>query len=140
MASRLFGYVLLLGFCALVGCSDNGLVPVKGLVLVDGKPIENAAVLFQPEGGGVPATGVTGPNGEFTLSTAGVGEGATAGMNGVSVVKSVVAQPNKKIEESEIVPMKYETPIKYVSPKTSGISIDVKPGMQPVELKLTSGK
>lgn len=140
MASRTLPYVLVLGICTLVGCSDNGLVPVQGRVLVDGKPIENAAVLFQPESGGVPATGVTGPNGEFKLATAGVGEGATSGMNGVSIVKSVVAQPNRKIEESEIVPMKYETPIKYASPKTSGISIDVKPGMEPVELKLTSGK
>ncbi|MEQ1825981.1 MAG: carboxypeptidase-like regulatory domain-containing protein [Pirellula sp.] len=130
--------------CALftfAGCSDNnGLAPVSGRVLLDDKPVEGAAVMFQPEGGGVPATGVTGPNGEFTLTTSGVGDGASLGMNGVSVVKSVSTQPNRKIEESEIVPMKFETPVKYASPKTSGISIDVKHGMQPVELTLKSGK
>jgi hypothetical protein len=127
-------------FSAIVGCNDNGLAPVSGRVFVDDKPIENAAVLFQPADGGIPATGVTDANGNFKLTTTGVGDGATLGPNGVSVVKSVAAQPNRKIEESEIVPMKYETPVKYASPKTSGITVDVQRGMKPVELKLTTGK
>lgn len=131
--------ILACAFCCFAGCSDNGLAPVSGKVVIDGKPIENAAVLFQPEDGGVPATGVTGPNGEFTLSTGGI-PGAALGKNSVSVAKSVAAQPNRKIEESEIVPTKLETPVKYASPKTSGITIDVKRGMPPVELTLSSGK
>lgn len=125
----------------LSGCgSGNGLAPVTGRVTLDDKPIEGAAVLFQPDSGGVPATGVTGANGEFELTTSGLGSGATIGKNGVSVAKTVSVQPNRKIEDSEIVPMKSETPVRYASPKTSGISIDVKPGMDPVELKLISGK
>jgi hypothetical protein len=126
--------------CIFGGCNGNGLVPVKGQVLLDGKPIENAAVMFQQEGegAGVPATGVTNQNGEFTLTTPGVGEGATLGMHGVTVVKSVNAEPNKKIEEGEIVRMKQETPIKYASTKTSGLTVEVKRGMPHVELKLVS--
>ncbi len=127
-------------FCMFSGCGGNGLVPVSGKVLLDGKPIENAAVMFQSEDGGVPATGITGPNGEFTLTTSGLGKGASVGKNGVTVVKSVVAQPNRKVEEGEIVPMKVETPVKYASVQTSGITIDVKNGMEPVELQLKSGK
>ena len=129
-----------IGFFALSGCGGNGLAPVNGRVLLDGKPIENAAVMFQSEDGGVPATGITGPNGEFTLTTTGLGNGASLGMNGVTIVKSVNAQPNRKVEEGEIVPMKYETPTKYASIQTSGLTVEVKNGMEPVELQLKSGK
>lgn len=131
-------------FCclaALSGCGgDRGFVPVKGRVLLDGKPIKGAAVLFERETGGVPATGVTNDNGEFYLTTTGHGVGAAIGKHLVSVSKQVVAQPNRKVEEGEIVPMKYETPEKYASPKTSGIQIEVKSRMAPVELQLTTGK
>jgi hypothetical protein len=123
------------------GCgADRGLVPVKGRVTLDGQPIEGAAVMFEPDSGGVPATGVTNSAGEFLLTTTGLGAGATAGKNGVSVSKQVPAQPNRKVEEGEIVAMKSETPAKYASPRTSGLSIEVKHGMEPVELQLTSNK
>ncbi len=132
---------LVCGVTLLSGCgSGQGFVPVKGRVLLDGKPVENAAVMFEPESGGVPATGVTNRNGEFSLSTTGHGVGAAIGKHGVSVSKQVVAQPNRKVEEGEIVPMKYETPEKYASPRTSGINFEVKAGMAAVELQLTSGK
>jgi hypothetical protein len=129
-----------IAICLFVGCSNDGLVPVKGRVQLDGKPIEGAAVLFEPEGGGVPATGVTDANGDFTLSTSGRGEGAATGMNKVSVAKQVPVLPNRKVEEGEIVPMKSETPEIYASPQTSGLTVDVKRGMAPVELQLKSGK
>jgi len=58
----------------LAGCGSDGLVPVKGRVLLDGQPLDGAAVLFEPEGGGVPATGVTDASGGFTLATSGRGE------------------------------------------------------------------
>lgn len=132
---------LLLCLVVLAGCGgDGGFAPVTGRVLLNGKPVEGAAVLFEPEAGGVPATGVTNANGEFSLSTTGHGVGAAIGKHGVSVSKQVVAQPNRKVEEGEIVPMKYETPEKYASTRTSGFSIDVKRGMKPVELQLSSIK
>lgn len=97
-------------------------------------------MLFEPEAGGIPATGVTDAQGEFSLTTTGKGDGATVGMNGVSVSKQVFAQPGRKVEEGEIVAMKSETPVRYASPRTSGISIDVKRGMASVELELKSGQ
>jgi hypothetical protein len=125
----------------LGGCGgDQGLAPVKGRVLLDGQPVERAAVMFEPESGGVPATGVTDSNGEFSLTTTGRGVGASLGKNGVSVSKQVIAQPGRKVEEGEIVAMKSETPVKYASPQTSGLIIEVKRGMEPVELQLKSGK
>jgi hypothetical protein len=131
---------LLIAICLLAGCSRDGLVPVKGRVLLDGQPVEKAAVLFEPDGGGVPATGVTDANGDFTRSTSGRGAGAAAGLNKISVAKQVPVQPNRKVEEGEIVPMRSETPDIYASPRTSGLSVDVKRGMAPVELQLKSGK
>jgi hypothetical protein len=122
----------------LVGCGqDNGLAPVKGRVLLDEQPLDGAAVMFQPVGGGVPATATTDSKGEFEMMTA-QAKGAALGENKVSVAKQVIAAPNRKVEESEIVPMKSLTPPKYASPQTSGISVDVKRGMEPVELKLIS--
>jgi hypothetical protein len=134
---------LLIACCviALPGCGgDQRFVPVQGRVLLDGKPVAGAAVLFEPEGGGVPATGVTDGSGEFSLSTSGRGAGAVTGKHSVSVSKQVAAQPNRKVEEGEIVPMKFETPEKYASPQTSGLTIEVTRGMAPVELQLISGR
>jgi len=120
----------------LAGCGkDNGLAPVTGRVLLDGKPLEGAAVMFQPTGGGVPATGVTGAGGEFEMMT-GQTKGAALGNNNISVVKQENVSTTRKVEESEIVPMKMLTPPKYASPQTSGLSVEVKRGMEPVELKL----
>jgi hypothetical protein len=131
----------LLALGLLCGCgANNGLAPVQGRVLLDGQPIAGAAVLFEPESGGVPATGVTDASGQFSLTTSGRGAGASLGKNSVCVSKQVIAQPNRKVEEGEIVAMKSETPVKYASPQTSGLTIDVKPGMPPVELQLQSGK
>ncbi len=129
----------LLIWCAVVfaGCGEgNGLVPVKGRVLLDDQPVEGAAVLFQPDQG-VPATATTDAKGEFEMSTS-QGKGATVGMNKISVAKQVAIASNRKTEESEIVPMKSLTPPKYASPQTSGLSVEVKRGMEPVELKLSS--
>ena len=59
-------------FCCtvvLAGCGDdNGLVPVRGRVLLDNQPVEGAAVMFQPDKG-VPATATTNAEGEFEMST-----------------------------------------------------------------------
>lgn len=139
MKLRLTPGCLLFGCVALLlGCgSDNGLVPVRGTVLLDDKPLEGAAVMFQPPGSGVPATGVTDAKGEFELVT-GTAKGAAIGQNSISVVKQVNVASNRKTEESEIVPMKMLTPAKYASPQTSGLSVEVKRGMEPVELKLKS--
>lgn len=120
----------------MIGCgSESGLAPVKGRVLMNGQPLAGAAVMFHPEGGGMPATGVTDSNGDFEMETSQV-KGAAIGKNNVSVSKQVNAESNRKTEESEIVAMKSLTPPKYASPQTSGLSVDVKPGMERVELKL----
>jgi hypothetical protein len=63
-----------LAACALllVGCGDAGppLGSVSGTVLLDGKPLQGAAVIFSPKAQAADAgssRGKTGPDGRFTL-------------------------------------------------------------------------
>ena len=123
----------------VAGCGSDGLqlVPVEGTVMLDGKPLEGASILFQPDAGGRPATGVSDANGKFTLTTMEPGDGAQVGMNKVSVAKEQVVASKRKLEEGEFEPIKFLTPVKYASPNTSGLTVNVKEDMPPVELKLT---
>ncbi len=130
-----------IGLLVIVGCGDNdGLVPVSGKVTLDGKPLADAAVGFFADAGGTPAVGTTDAQGNFTLSTHKPGDGATVGQNVVTVSKQSNLDAGKEVEESEIVRMKNESPIKYFSPKTSDIKVEVKYGMEPVVIDLKSGK
>ncbi|RIK88940.1 MAG: hypothetical protein DCC67_00195 [Planctomycetota bacterium] len=74
---------------ALAGCGGRGLnlVPVEGVVTLDGAPVENAGVLFAPVGAGPPASGTTDAAGRFTLMTANE-EGAAVGQHRVAISKA----------------------------------------------------
>lgn len=124
---------------ASAGCGSDGLqlTPVDGVVMLDGKPLAGASILFQPEAGGRPATGLTDAQGKFVLTTLEEGDGAHVGVNKVSVAKQEVVAPKKKLEEGEFEAIKFITPVKYASPNTSGLTVDVQPGMGQVTLKLS---
>lgn len=133
---------ILVGLLGLAssGCGGSGprLAPVEGLVTLDGTPLEGAVVLFHPEAGGKPATGLSDEAGKFVLRTLEEGDGAQVGLNSVSVTKESKRESKGKVEEGEITDIALETPAKYASPKLSGLSVDVQPGMPPVTLELTS--
>lgn len=70
------------------GCSQNAaheVHPVAGTVTYDGKPAEGVQVFFMPSknlkvpGAQANPHAITGPDGRFTLSTFGEGDGAPAG-------------------------------------------------------------
>ena len=65
---------ILLG--TVTGCSD--LHPVEGIVLMDGKPLDGAAVYFHPDEGGPVGIDRTDQDGIFSLETA-AGEGVKSG-------------------------------------------------------------
>lgn len=68
-------------FC-LVGCSGDGLVPVKGVVTLDGKPVPGLEVNFEPTGdteGRTTATGYTQQDGSYALAYPGYKIGAPKG-------------------------------------------------------------
>jgi hypothetical protein len=64
-----------------VGCGGNRPVPVRGSVTLDGRPVEGAMVLFLPESekAGRQASGLTGADGSFSLTTSRNGDGAFPG-------------------------------------------------------------
>jgi len=60
----------------LIGCGGSGpkLVPVTGVVTLNGKPLEGAAVSFHPDPSnkeGLPGEDITGPQGNYKITTNG---------------------------------------------------------------------
>ncbi len=87
---RFCGRVLALTLvCAWAGCAGSA-KPIKteGIVTLDGKPVESATVTFVPEAGGPSASGITGTDGTFRLTTRNTGDGALPGDYKVTIAKT----------------------------------------------------
>lgn len=131
---------------SIIGCGPNGpvVVPVTGVVKLDGEPVEGAGVIFMPaEAGRLPAEGTTDAQGKFSLRTSGASvEGAIAGKYDVVVTK--VSQPTGVVNEDGtsggISNMKvvWLIPQKYSKHTTSGLQATVLKNMPLVELKLST--
>jgi hypothetical protein len=136
----------LLVVLASTGCGKTkpATAPVTGRVLLDGKPVAAAAVMFEPVDGGVPARGSTGADGSFTLSTFARDDGALVGRHRVSVSKFVtegVAANEFGLEAAPGQPglqPKAALPARYADAKTSGLEATVEAGGTKVEFALES--
>ena len=138
----IFAFFLLLGTLSIpwqiIGCSrPTKIVPVTGTVLLDGKPLKGAAVLFHPEADERPAVGITDNLGNFHLTTRTQGDGGRVGINHVSITKERI-EPSKHDTEEGSQNFTLVTPPQYASPDLSGLEINISPGMDPVILELTS--
>ena len=140
----LLGLVALTALFAGCGPSRPETIYVKGVVTLDGNPVEGAAVLFSPTDGR-PASGITDAQGEFELQTFAPRDGAILGTHKVTVtlkkVTGVAADPDGL--SGEVSPggmqIKWIVPEKYSKPNSSGLSIDVTNSIElPVSLHLTS--
>ena len=130
--------VVVLINCPTTGCNNSpNIVPVKGTVLLDGKPLEGAAVLFHPKADERPAVGITDKLGTFHLTTRMQSDGAHVGLNKVSITKES-DEPQLNDAEEGIQDFTVITPAQYASPELSGLEIDVYPGIEPVILEITS--
>ena len=74
----------------VMGCSGNTKSsPVSGAVTMDGEPLANAMVSFQPIGkelnSGPGSTGKTNDRGEYALEVVGGGNGAVEGLHKVMI-------------------------------------------------------
>lgn len=117
---------LLLGVtCLFVGCGSSGpeVVPVKGTVTYKGNPVEKIAVVFNPEGKGMIATGLTDAKGEFTLQTSKPGDGAMVGNYKVSFKYDSGEIPDMFNPKKVVSPI----PEKYGDAAKSGKTATVKP-------------
>ena len=138
----IFSFFLFLGTLSIsgqiIGCDrPSNIVPVTGTVLLDGKPLEGAAVLFHPEADERPAVGITDNLGNFHLTTRTQGDGGCVGINRVSITKERNDHTKHNTEE-ESQNFTLVTPPQYASPDLSGLEINVSPGMDPIIFKLTS--
>ncbi|MHC2065860.1 DUF4198 domain-containing protein [Bremerella sp. T1] len=70
-----------------IGCSSSSeTVPVHGHVLLDGKPLANAEIIFQPEGKRA-SIGQTNKDGYYELTFTAMQEGGVVGLNRVMITK-----------------------------------------------------
>jgi hypothetical protein len=135
--------VLILSF--LAGCgADNGLHSVTGSVSVKDQPAAGALVRFVPDGPpdlkAIPATGVTGADGTFTMST-GTNSGVKPGKYSVTVVWP---DPSVKLTEAQKMAgaNPYDAPDvlkdRYKTPEKSKLKVEIKAGhnkLEPFALK-----
>lgn len=121
--------VMLVGGCGKAGPAVQ---PVEGIVLLDGKELGDATVGFTPaDGAGLPAVGLTGPDGRFKLTSTGGGRpetGAVAGDYKVVIMKQEVEETQKQVEESTV-----PGPRTYVYPKQPKVTFIVPRGYERAE-------
>jgi len=101
--------------------------------MLDGRPLPHGSVMFRPAVG-PPAKGLIGTDGRFDLTTYQPGDGVRPGPAAIRVVCS---EPNQLVD-GELVRGASLIPERYGDFSASGITIEVAPGMAPVELKLTT--
>jgi hypothetical protein len=96
-----------------VGCGGGPDKPVKveGVVTLDGQPVDGATVMFNPlASNGRQATGVTGEDGKFRLTTYSTGDGALPGDYKVTIEKPTTAaaagvQPGTDLSQIDMTKM-----------------------------------
>src|SRR5437879_2534229 len=76
----------------LAGCG-GATIDVRGRVLLDGAPVDRAAVTLVPVGKGHPASGITEPDGSFRLMTFKKQDGALPGEYKVIVTRTDAIPP-----------------------------------------------
>lgn len=148
--------IALLALSALVGCSSQGptTYPVSGKVLLDGQPLEGAAIMLKPVDGGSNAYGVGGADGSFDVTTYRQGDGAVPGKHQIIVTLEKIVQPDDlKTEpvagqeegfddelelavsnQAEVISL---VPARYADFETSGLTVEVGPENLPLLLNLT---
>lgn len=122
---------LILGAFAL-GCNNvptGDIVPTSpasGVAKYQGKPLEYYQIQFIPEEGR-PAAGITDEDGNFTLGTNDVGDGAPSGSHRVAVTYvGPPPPPDYGVTNFDpIPPPKFKIPTKFNDPKKSGIVVEV---------------
>lgn len=154
-----FSFAVAVCAVVLVGCGEKPKSVatdfVEGIVTLDGKPVAEATVTFDPvqPGAGASATGRTDASGKYTLTAVGAGRGAQAGAGTVpgeyyvGVMKDQYSdvpgsdQPGYKPpapgERPPEPTVTHVVPQKFNDPRKSGIKVTVKAGKNdiPIELK-----
>jgi hypothetical protein len=110
---------------ATVGCAEPKRYTVCGVVTLDGQPVADAAVLFEPLNGGAVAEGRTGPDGTFSLQCANK-PGVLQGPYFVTVTKKRESgvRADERIDARSY-RVEWLVPQRYSNPKTSRLRVQV---------------
>lgn len=87
-------------FTAIAGCgggvSGPAFVPVSGVVLLDGKPVDGATIVFTPKKEGTMSMALSAPDGSFAMKSGSGRKGAAVGDHDVTVMLSLSTEPEAK--------------------------------------------
>lgn len=113
---------------ALTGCGSGGpkIVPVSGVVLIDGQPLAYGHIQVLPTGWR-PASGRIGADGRFTLTTTTNGDGCAVGTHTVVILAGESLNPDT---------MKWHAPQKYSDSKTSGLTVTITQATDDLKIEL----
>jgi hypothetical protein len=132
------GGVLSIGMLGLLlcGCGSKHGAEVSGLVTLDGKPLTLGNVSFQlANGPGAVAYGAIDSNGRYVLST-GTDAGLAPGKYLVTVLATKPVTLTGPVAY-DVIP-EPNTPERYATTETSGLSFEVKAGKNDIPLVLTT--
>jgi hypothetical protein len=137
--SRCLTGLVMAGCAGLAGCGKSDALPalkvyeVRGqVVMADGKPLSGGSIYFVSKAGDLPVTpsGVIGPDGKFSITTGGSGEGAPPGEYKVRVE----GPPGQSVGKTA----KPAVPARYNDEDGSGLIITVRAEtnqLDPIRLK-----
>src|SRR6478672_230182 len=133
-------YLLVIAFllCAgFQGCGGNGLATVEGKVSLDGKAIEGGSITLHPTGPGPLSYSSITPDGSYQIRTASR-QGVLPGQYVATVSwRSGPPSPGMTLRQLQALE---KVPIRYCALETSDLHLDVKPGKNAIDLKLTWNK
>ena len=133
---QLVGGILMLVSLVCLGC-DGGDLPdlanVEGIVTLDGQPLPNAVLTFQPESAGRPSFARTDEKGRYELIFTAGNEGATLGKHTVTITTLTDGDPDA---DPPIASSPEKLPSQYNS--STELSHEVQPGKNNVDFELSS--
>lgn len=109
-------WLVILGLIVISGCGKTDKIqyaPVRGLVIVDGKPLANATVIYIPQRNGEstqvgqPSFGRTDEQGRYQLMTASQTSGAVVGRHRVSISTEVSDPSTGEVSVPETLPERF---------------------------------
>lgn len=130
-----------------IGCSSgHDLVQIEGTVTIDGKPLEQGTILFEVSGARTAFGEVK--NGQIlSMTTFDPGDGVPIGEAKVAVNSLDESSPTQAQADvsanapggpSGMTVGRSLIPKTYSNPATSGLTISVAKGMEPIDLQLSS--
>lgn len=125
------GVALAVALLAPVGCGEGGpkIVPVSGIVTIDGQPLTYGHIQVIPTGWR-PASSRIGSDGRFMLTTTVSGDGCAVGTHPVVILAG---------ESLSADATKWHAPKKYADSKASNLTITVTKPTEDMKIELTWG-